>query len=191
MSEILIQNVRLAFGHGVFEKQSFVDKDGKQSTPKYSAKFIIPPTHPQIPAIKTAITQVAKEKWGAKADATLKRIEANLATPLQDGATQRAEGFEDNLFISASNEKRPTVFNRDRTPLTKEDGVIYSGCYVNVKVNLWAQDNSWGQRINAELLGVQFVKDGDSFAAGAPPADAEAFPDLDAGGGADDDSLFG
>ncbi|MES2753203.1 MAG: ssDNA-binding protein [Pseudomonadota bacterium] len=185
MSEILIQNVRLAYGHGVFEKQSF--EDGK---PKFTAKFILPPDHPQIPAIKSLIAQVAKDKWAAKADATLKRIEAKDATCLHDGDTQRGDGFEGMLFVTASNDKRPTAYNRDRTPVTKEDGVIYSGCYVNVKVDIWAQDNSWGQRINGDLLGVQFVKDGDSFAAGAPPAEAEAFPDLDAGGAAEADSLY-
>lgn len=185
MSEILIQNVRLAYGHGVFEKQSFED-----SKPKFSAKFIIPPTHPQVAAIKAAIKAVAKEKWNTKADAILARLEAKDTTALHDGNTQRGDGFEGMLFVSASNDKRPTTYNRDRTPVTKDDGVIYSGCYVNAKVNLWAQDNAFGQRINAELLGVQFVKDGDSFAAGAPPAEAEAFPDLDAGGGEDDDSLY-
>lgn len=186
MSEILLQNVRLAYGTGVFEKQSV---DG--SKPKFSAKFILPPTHPQVPALQSLIAQVAKEKWAAKAEATLKRVEAKDATCLHDGSTQRGDGFEGMLFVSASNEKRPTTYNRDRTPVTQEDGVIYSGCYVNAKINLWVQDNEWGQRVNAELLGVQFVKDGDSFSAGAPPAEAEAFPDLDAGGGADDDSLFG
>ncbi len=186
MSEILIQNVRLAYGHGVFEKQAF--EDGK---PKFTAKFILDPSHPQVPALRALIAQVAKEKWGAKADATLKRIEAKDATFLHDGDTQRGDGFEGMLFVAAGNDKRPSVWNRDRTPLTKEDGVVYSGCYVNVKIDVWAQDNSWGQRVNADLLGVQFVRDGDSFAAGAPPAEAEAFPDLDAGGEAEDDSLFG
>jgi hypothetical protein len=75
---------------------------------------------------------------------------------------------------------RPTVINRDRTPLTAADGVIYSGCHGNVQVEVWAQDNSYGKRINAQLLGVQFTRDGDSFGGGTQPAKPDDFADLSA-----------
>ncbi len=102
---------------------------------------------------------------------------------LKDGDDKaKFDGFAGNYFIAASNDSRPTAVNRDKTPLTAADGVIYSGCYVNAKVDMWPQDNSWGERLNTDFLGIQFVKDGDSFTAGSAPANPEEFPDLDAGG---------
>ena len=58
------------------------------------------------------------------------------------------------------------VLDRDRTPLSEDDNRIYAGCHVNGVLELWAQDNQYGKRINANLLGVQFFKDGAPFADG-------------------------
>ncbi len=57
------------------------------------------------------------------------------------------------------------------------DGKPYSGCYVNGIVDIWAQDNGFGRRLNATLKGVQFVKDGDAFSGGTAVS-ADAFDDL-------------
>jgi len=186
--ELWIMGARLAFGDGIYEKKAFAGEPGGKAD--YNAKFILPVGHKQIGEIEKAEAQVAKDKWGAKADANLKVVKAKGRSLLKDGSTQRSDGFADNLFVSARADTRPTVVGRDRSPKQKGDnGAPYSGCYVNVKLDVWAQDNQWGQGINATLLGVQFVRDGDSFAAGAPPANPDDFPDLgveDDGG----DSLF-
>lgn len=65
--------------------------------------------------------------------------------------------------------------------MAKEDGIIYSGCYVNLRAEIWCQDNKWGQCVRAKLLGVQFVEDGDAFGSGSKPASADDFPDLEDG----------
>jgi hypothetical protein len=72
---------------------------------------------------------------------------------------------------------RPLVIDRNRDPLTAADGKPYSGCYVNVSIDVWAQDNKYGKRINAQLKGIQFVRDGDAFGGGAP-ASPDEFEDL-------------
>jgi hypothetical protein len=81
------------------------------------------------------------------------------------------------MSIKASASKRPMVLDRDRSPLTENDNRVYAGCYVNAIIELWAQNNQWGKRINANLLGVQFFKDGEPFADGetANADDFEAF----------------
>jgi hypothetical protein len=79
------------------------------------------------------------------------------------------------------------VIDRDKSPLTAEDGKPYSGCYVNCSLELWAQDNSYGKRINAQLGGVQFFKDGDAFSGGGSAADADDFDEITEG--ADAESL--
>lgn len=49
---------------------------------------------------------------------------------------------------------------------------------MNASIELWAQDNKqFGKRINAQLRGVQFLRDGDAFAAGSPASEDE-FEDL-------------
>ncbi len=90
------------------------------------------------------------------------------------------------MFISSSSVSAPGVFDKDRTELTQKDGRPYAGCYVNAALDIWAQDNQFGKRINATLKGVQFAADGDAFV-GSAPATAEDFDDIsDTGEGADD-----
>jgi hypothetical protein len=72
--------------------------------------------------------------------------------------------------------------------LEKDTGVIYSGCFVNAQIDIWAQDNGFGKRINCTLAGVQFAADGDAFGGGRP-ASADDFDDLGDLGGADADDF--
>jgi hypothetical protein len=80
-----------------------------------------------------------------------------------DSDSYRDEYPNNCLLLRAGNKKNPVVLHKDLTRMTEEDNIIYSGCYVNVKVNLWGQANQFGRRVNASLLAVQFSADGDSF----------------------------
>ena len=95
------------------------------------------------------------------------------------------DGFAGNLYVSARNPIRPLVLNSDKSPLTEADGKPYAGCYVNVSLELWAQDNNYGKRVNATLMGVQFYCDGDAFAGGGV-ASEDDFDDVSNGATADD-----
>jgi len=53
----------------------------------------------------------------------------------------------------------------------EDDGTIYAGCYVNAIISLWAQDNTYGKRINAQLEGVQFCNNGEPLGAGGIDVD--------------------
>lgn len=177
--------VRIAFAQNLFEAGT-VKGEGK---PAFSSSFLMPLGHPALAKLEAAEAAVAKEKWGARADAILKEIRLNDRGTFHDGNKKASyDGYEGNFFVSARSETRPTVVDRDRKPLIAADGRIYSGCYVNAQVEVWAQDNSFGKRINTQLLGVQFSRDGDSFSAGAAPADPDDFPDLSAEG---DDLMAG
>ena len=129
--------------------------------------------------------EVAVAKWAAKADAILKTLVGNPNKYcFQDGDSKsQYDGFEGHFGLGAKSTGRPLVIDRDKSPLTAADGRPYAGCYVNSSVEIWAQDNKWGKGIRASLRGVQFFKDGDAFAGGAP-ASEEEFDDLsDAGEG--------
>ena len=89
---------------------------------------------------------------------------------LRDGDEEDYDGYADNWYVTARTRNRPKVIDADgKTQLVEEDGRPYSGCYCNVWVRIWAQDNEFGKRLNAQLLAVQFVKDGEAF--GEKPVD--------------------
>jgi len=173
--KLKLTNVRLAFPT-LFEAKT-VNGEGK---PAFSASFLIDPKDPQCEAINKAILEVAKEKWAAKADAMMKVIKASDKTCFHSGDLKsNYDGFEGNMYVSARNTLRPLVIDSNKIPLTEQDGKPYAGCFVNVQLELWAQDNNYGKRINATLMGVQFYRDGDSFTGGGT-ASEDDFDDLSA-----------
>lgn len=187
IGRILLKNVRLSFAQGLFEATTMPGADAN-AKPKFNCGLIIPPDHPQIEEIRTKQKAVAKEKWNAKADAIFKALEKQDKLALHDGdAKPNYDGYPGNFFLSPSAQENaaPTVIDRDRTPLKKTSGRPYSGCYVNASIELWAQDNGYGQRMNAQLRGIQFFADGDSFSAGRP-ADSDEFEDVAEGADAED-----
>lgn len=176
-----LSSVRLAFP-ALFEAKT-VNGEGE---PAFSAVLLIDPKDPQVKTINQAIDAVAKEKWGAKADSVLKAMRTADKTCLHDGdAKADYAGFPGNLFVSARSKTRPLLIDADRTPLTAADGKPYAGCYVHGSIEIWAQDNSYGKRVNAQLRGVQFFRDGDAFAGGGA-ASADEFDDVSLGATADD-----
>lgn len=182
--KILLRDVRLAFP-ALWKAQA----PSSGGDPAFSASFIIPKTHKQLPEIQAAIKSLAAEKWHDKAPAILKAMQAGDKLCLHDGDTKSEyEGYAGALFISSRAKVRPTVFDQQRDELSEADGKPYSGCYVNASLELWAQDNAFGKRINAQLRGVQFLRDGDAFAGGSRPAAADEFDDLGTADGAEADS---
>lgn len=182
MAEVRLENVRVAFFQGFEPKQ--VNGEGE---PAYSSSFLFAKDSPNVKRVNAAVDAVAKEKWADKAPALLKQLRSADKTCLHDGDLKTDyEGFPDNFFVSSRAKSRPLILDRDKTPLTQEDGRPYSGCFVNAVIDVWAQDNKFGKRVNATLKGIQFVKDGDAFSASAP-ATPDAFDDL--GEGADSSDL--
>jgi hypothetical protein len=179
--KLKLSNVRLAFP-ALFEAKT-VNGEGE---PAFSAVFLIDPADNQVKAIHAAIDAVAADKWGAKAPAMLVQMRKADKVCLHDGDLKATyDGFPGNLFIGARNKVRPTVLHADKTPLVAADGKPYAGCYVNAVLDLWAQDNNFGKRVNATLMGVQFLRDGDSFSGGGAASDDD-FDDVSAGATADD-----
>lgn len=164
--KVVLSNVRLAFSK-IWEPEQF----NGTGEPACSGAFLMDPNTPHgqanIKKVQEAMKAVAIEKWKDKAAATLKALGAKSDLCLHDGAEKSEyDGFEGMLFVTARNKARPTVVDSDKSPLTQADGKPYSGCYVNVSLDVWAQDNKFGKRINAKLIAVQFKADGPSFSGG-------------------------
>lgn len=175
MSVIQLRDVRLAFPV-LFTPKPF----NGEGDPAFSASLLLAPTHPQVKEIRAAMEAVAKDKWNDKGPAILKQLVAGGKTCLNDGdAKAQYTGFPGNLYVSTrcDQTKKPLIIDRDKSPLVASDGKPYAGCYVNASIEIWAQDNGFGKRINAQLRGVQFLRDGDSFGGGSV-AGADEFDDL-------------
>lgn len=172
MEKIKLQNVRLSFPN-LFQTSSF----GGEDTGKYDATFILDKkTHaPIIKEIKTGFKALAKEKFKDKLPAEDKLC-------LKDGDATEREEQQGCFVVKTSSKRRPLVLDRDKSPITEDDNIIYAGCFVNAIISLWAQNNVYGKRINASLEGVQFSMHGDPF--GPPAIDADEF---DAFGEVDND----
>lgn len=175
------KNARLAFPN-IFEP-----KASESGSLQFSAAFIVAPDHPGLIEMEKVIDEVGKDKWGAKWPTIKKELKAGDKLLTHDGDSKASlAGYEGNIFFNAYNSVRPTVLDRDKTPLVAADGKPYSGCYVNVIIDVWAQENQYGKRVNAQLQGLQFVKDGEAFAGGGVAADAADFDEIEDGADADD-----
>lgn len=101
--------------------------------------------------------------------------------PFKDGDGEDGDENTKGCWIINANraetQGRPQIVDRKRKAIdSSEASTIYGGCYVNLLVRFYFQ-KQWG-RICCSLEIVQKVKDGDSF--GAPRPDAEAvMPELE------------
>lgn len=175
--KLIIPEARLAFASAIFQKESV-----NGGEPKFGCTLILPPTSPAIEIVKAEEARLAALAWPDKAQQMLDMIRANNAQALKPGALKaKFDGFPGNYFISTNADVQPTTVNRQGVQISAKDNVLYSGCYVLAHISLWVQDNQWGQKINANLLGLQFLRDGDAFAGGPAPSAASEFADLGAG----------
>jgi Enterobacter phage Enc34, ssDNA-binding protein len=170
--KIMIKNARLSFP-SLFSKNSFQGSEGK-----YEATLLFPKSDTKTyKKIMAAIEDV-------KTEGKLGKIPASKLC-IKDGDGIEYDGYEDMWAVKASNTKRPTVLDRDKSPITEEDDILYAGCYVNAIISPWGQNNDFGKRVNANILGVQFVKDGEAFG-DAVTADADDFDEVE---GEEDEDL--
>jgi hypothetical protein len=156
--------------------------------PAYGTRLIIDPKDADVAVIDKALEEVAVAKWKEDGKAVLAMLKEEKKVcfekaPYRSKKTGKVyDGFEGMYHLGTRNPKtQPTVFDKYGEPVTdpnKIEQVVYSGCYINAKVELWAQDNSFGRRINCSLLGVMFADDGTSFGGGAAPASADDFAGL-------------
>lgn len=158
---IRVDNVILSHPH---LDKPYAGSDGK-GDPAYGASFLMPKdTHEEVKEVfKTIFAELeAKEKIKVKG--------ANRCLRDGDGEGPGCGKPETaGRFLLAAREKNAPIL-RDQAKMSVEPAratrVFYGGCIVNALVRPWAQNNKYGQRINANLLAVQFVKDGTPFGTG-------------------------
>lgn len=173
---VRLTDVRLSYFYG------FEPYEGDNGA-SYCSHFILSPTHDDVAKIKAAQRAAAIAMWKDKAEEMLNALAGQDRLCLHNGNVSKPgiDGYKDMLYVSGNSKKRFTIIDGDRSPLTAADGRPYSGCYANAIVQIWAQANKWGKRINAQIAGVQFLRHGESFGGGRT-ASPEEFSDISAAG---------
>lgn len=199
--KISLRNVRLSFLR--LDKPEAFEKG---QTEKYQATALLDPSDAEhakaIALIKNTAAQLCKDAYGDVPDEIkaepLDRLPFGLAAA--HPKKSKYEGYEGKFYVTCNNAVKPGIANRaGQSVLPGEPQFPYSGCYGNVNLNLWAllgpNRNKYGARIGANLVGVQFVRDGEAFGQGPISAEDEfeALPDDGpalSSDGFDDDSPF-
>lgn len=187
--KVMLEEVALAFPE-IFAPKAIGDGD-----PSYSARFPIEPRGDNAEILEKAIREVAREKWGEKADQVLEGLYEDDKVCLQKKEYKNKktrevyDGFQGvwNVGVRRAQDKpRPTTFDENGDEVGPSSGKIYPGAIVDARIEIWAQDNTWGRRINADFLGVKFVRHGKAFGGGSAPAQADDFKKRDSGKAGDE-----
>ena len=154
----------------MFTPQAFDDGGPK----RFEATFLLDPSNPdhaaKIKEIKIATRALMTEAFGPDFDP--KELRDRVCFGEGNKKAKIPDGYADMFFVNTANTTRPAVANRSGGPVVEGDEQCpYGGCFVNGTFTFWAQNNKFGKRINANLRGVQFVKDGEAF--GREPINAE------------------
>lgn len=185
--KIILRNVRLSYEH-IFTPTKFQENQPA----KYSATFILPKDHPDLAAVKRALQEAGDETFGTAFNAKggwprgftccLKDADVEV-NGLGEVLAEKNPAFKGCYILEANSTRRPVALDRRKAAVTEDDGVIYSGCYVNASL---AADGYTFEKVKrgvkCYLNGVQFVKDGERFG-------GDASNDFDSLDGDDDDFM--
>lgn len=169
MAKFTIKNARVSFP-SIFKKAEF---EGEQT--KFECTFLLDKDAQadQVEQINKRIDAFLAEKFPKGAPKSIKR------TVFVDGDTKDYDGYENHMAFKGSNQKRPTVIDRDKTPLVEEDGKLEAGDYCNAIVDLWYSDHpKGGKQVLGNVLGIQFVSEGERFGADTT-ASVDEFDELE------------
>lgn len=182
MPKLMIKRVPIAFP-ALAEPQAIGD-----GRPAYGAKFLIDPKSEWVAKIDKAVHAAALERWKDRAEEILAFLQEDdkvcfRRKPYRSKRTGKVfEGFEGMYHLGARSETtKPTIVDLSGAEVTDKDGIralIYSGCYVHTEVEIWAQDNQYGRRINCTSNGVMFAAHGQRFGGGSGPSGAGAFSEF-------------
>ncbi len=128
---------------------------------------------------KYSVTGLAPKETHGEVKALLVEVINNLLTSNKMGKIGAEHKFVRNgdtedgplkpetegmwIIKASENPDRPPKVRDQLTKLLSPDQIaklIYPGCVINILVRPWAQNNEHGKKINANIIGVQFVRDG-------------------------------
>lgn len=162
-TEVMLKDVRMTF-NGLFEASAFQGK----GEPTFSCNLALVPGSENDKAIRTAIEEECKATFGKDADKKMKSLSKDKTTMCYRSAEDRGIELEgipgDTMILAARNKARPAVFDQGGTPTTAADKEVYSGCYLNAKVEIWVQSGD-NEGIRCTIMGARKKRNGEPLTA--------------------------
>ena len=149
MARIVIRNARLSFPH-IWKKH----QNNSDSKPKFEATLLIPKDSEQIAEIEEHIEEKLLEKFSSTAKIP-KAIRGDTNSCFRDGDLVDYDGYAGHMSFKASADMQPSILQHSEGPATEDMNLFYAGCYVDVSVEVWIQDNQHAKRINANLFALR------------------------------------
>lgn len=176
---IFLQKVILSFPH-LAEAHS----SAPNSPAKYSADFILEKDHPGYAKFMETYGRLAQGKWAEHASQVMQMIQNDRKLRCYGSGDEKVnkktfqpyDGYAGKVYISANNPNMPQIIRPDGSPVEAGNTMeaqqivrqMYGGCYVNVALKPWVQDNKHGRGIRCDLVAIQFAADGTPFGEGTP-----------------------
>lgn len=191
--KVNLKNVRIAWFYG-FEKA----EPQKDEKPSYRVEILVDKDdHKNLSKLDEAALAVmtealksekAAEKWLKRESGLEGNISKDCAIKDGDERDTEDENYEHKIWIRAKSFKQPRIQTsegedtqdgeEDLEGNDLEGKVPYGGCYANVSIELWGQNNDKGKGLRCNWLGVRFVADGDAFGGGGGSKEKATDDDL-------------
>ena len=181
----------------VIEPKSFQGGEAR-----YSASFIMDKGSDEWKEFQGIINTKMTEAFADKAQGVMKgimgdkrlRCFGNGSEKLNaDGEIYAGYDADGAVYISASSKNQPQLFGADARPADGNANELFiGGNVVSAIVRVWIQNNKFGKAVRAELVGVQYLREGEHFGAGRTDAGAvfEPVPGSDTADAGDAFSMF-
>lgn len=176
---VFLPNVLLRWSF-VFEKRP--QSRLNNNPPKYEVEVHMAPDSEAAKIAKAAAVEAFKSKWPdapASAFGSLpfgRRFLRRGEESIDQKTGLVRPGYAGVLFVKATNDQAPVVVDIDGvTPLTKDSGKLFAGCYVDVKIAPYGTVKG-GMGVFAEVHAVRFRKGGEAFGRG--PVSGGGFSEL-------------
>lgn len=193
--KVNLKNVRIAWFFG-FEKAK-AKNDGEKDA--YRVEILVDKDdHKNIAKLDEAALAVMTEalksekaavKWLKRESGLDGNISKDCAIKDGDERDTEDENYEHKIWIRAKSYKQPRILTSEgeETRDGEEDlegndlegKVPYGGCFANVSIELWGQNNDTGKGLRCNWLGVKFVEDGEAFGGGGGSTERANDDDLD------------
>lgn len=143
-------------------------------------KKLLPKKLPAKAELEKICVALCNDKWTKKGPAILKAITMTGKIFFRDGDTKPDyDGYPGTHFISARSKVRPIYLDQQKQPISEEQGILFSGVYVNVTLEAYAYTKG-NNGLGARIRGVQLLRTGEAFGGGGPPADEDEFDEIEA-----------
>lgn len=184
-----IENVRFSHPH-LDKPYQGKGEDGKVQKAKYGIVGMLPKkTHV---AAKDLIVEAMNELLKQNENAT---VSSDKKFCRNGDDHDKADTYGGHWIVSAREERKPSVRNKRGELIGEPEKIadmVYGGCWGHILIRPWFQDGKkvgagYGKRVNAGLVGAQFIRDDKPFGKGRVD-DSDAWSNEDNGSGPSGDS---